>query len=63
MLIKKNVDFTKILVKVEKENDNYCLIANYSTEELIELGYTTEEINNLRGIKLYDEIMVDPQLE
>ena len=63
VLIKKNVDFTKILVKVEKENDNYCLIANYSTEELIELGYTTEEINNLRGIKLYDEIMVDPQLE
>lgn len=63
VLIKKNVDFTKILVKVEKENDNYCLIANYSTEELIELGYITEEINNLRGIKLYDEIMVDPQLE
>ncbi|MBO5413183.1 MAG: hypothetical protein J6A29_02620 [Clostridia bacterium] len=63
VLIKKNADFTKILVKVEKENNNYCLIDNYSTEELIELGYTTEEINSLRGIKLYDEIMVDPQLE
>ena len=63
VLIKKNTDFTKILVKVEKENDNYCLIDNYSTEELIELGYTTEEINSLRGIKLYDEIMADPQLE
>ncbi|MGN1301746.1 MAG: HlyD family efflux transporter periplasmic adaptor subunit [Clostridia bacterium] len=63
VLIKKNADFTKILVKVEKENDNYCLIDNYSTEELIELRYTTEEINSFRGIKLYDEIMVDPQLE
>lgn len=63
VLIKKNADFTKILVKVKKENDNYCLIDNYSTEELIELRYTTEEINSFRGIKLYDEIMVDPQLE
>ena len=63
VLIKKNVDFTKILVNVEKENDNYCVIDNYNTEDLIELGYTTEEINSQRGIKLYDEILVDPQLE
>ena len=27
------------------------------------LGYTTEEINSLSGVKLYDEIVVDPQLE
>lgn len=63
VLIKKNADFTKVLVNVEKENDNYCLIDNYSTEELIEFGYTTEEINSMREVKLYDEIVVDPLLE
>lgn len=63
ILIKKNADFTKVLVDVEKENDNYCLIDNYSTEDLIEFGYTTEEINKMREVKLYDEIVVDPQLE
>lgn len=63
IFIKKNSDFTKILVKVEKENDNYCLIDNYSTEELIEFGYTTEEINKIRGVKLYDEVMVETQVE
>ena len=63
VLIKKNADFTKVLVNVEKENDNYCLIDNYSTEELIDFGYTTEEINSMREVKLYDEIVVDPLLE
>lgn len=63
VLIKKNADFTKILVNVEKENDNYCVIDNYSTEELIDFGYTTEEINSMREVKLYDEVVVDPLLE
>lgn len=63
VLIKKNADFTKILVNVEKENDNYCLIDNYSVEELMDFGYTTEEINSMREVKLYDEIVVDPLIE
>ena len=63
VFIKKNANFTKVLVNVEKENENYCLIDNYSTEELIGFGYTTEEINAMREIKLYDEIVVDPLLE
>lgn len=63
VLIKKNANSTKTLVKVEKENDNYCLIENYSSEELIELGYTAEEINTMNNVKLYDKIIVDPQLE
>lgn len=63
ILIKKNVDFRKVLVKVERENDNFCMIKNYNTEDLIEFGYTTEEINSMREVKLYDEIVVDPQLE
>lgn len=63
ILVKKNIEFVKVLVDVEKENDNFCLIDNYSTEDLIEFGYTTEEINRMREVKLYDEIVVDPQLE
>lgn len=61
VLVKNNANSIKVLVNVEKENDNYCLIDNYSTEELIELGYTTEEIKQMREVKLYDEIIVDPQ--
>lgn len=63
VLIKKNAEFTKVLVNVEKENENFCVIENYSTEDLMEFGYTTEEINAMREVKLYDEIVVDPQLE
>lgn len=63
IIIKKNADFTKILVNVKKENDNNCVIDNYDTEDLIEMGYTMEQINSQRGVKLYDEIVVDPQLK
>lgn len=63
VLIKKNTEYTKILINVKKENDSYCVINNYSTEELMELGYTTEQINKMREIKIYDEVIVDPELE
>ena len=63
VLIKKNANFTKVLVNVEKENDNYCLIDNYNTEKLIEFGYNTEEIKQMIKVKLYDEICANPQLE
>lgn len=62
VLIKKNANSTKVLVNVERENENYCLIENYSTEKLIEFGYTADEINNMVQVELYDEIIVDPQL-
>ena len=60
---KKNGRLEKILVKIIKQNDNYCIIGNYSTKELQELGYGSEEIEKVKTIKLYDEIMVDPQIE
>ena len=63
ILVKKNTNFNKILVEVKKENDYNCLINNYDTEELIELGYTTEEINKMKTVKLYDEVIVDPKIE
>lgn len=63
VLVKRIADFCKVLVNIEKENNNFCLIDNYSTEDLIDFGYTTEEINNMREVKLYDEIFVDPQVK
>ena len=63
ILRKKNGESQKILVNILKENENYCIIDNYSSEELAELGYTTEEINKMKIIKKYDEIIVNPELE
>lgn len=60
IFIKKNAGYNKTLVEVKKENANNCLIDNYDTEELIEFGYTTDEINKMKTVKLYDEVLVDP---
>lgn len=46
----------KVLIKVLKQNENYTIIGNYTTEELKELGYTTSEINKMKKVQLYDEI-------
>lgn len=36
----------KILVKILKQNENYAIVDNYKSEELEELGYDVEEIEN-----------------
>ncbi len=51
----------KILIKVLKQNKNYSIIRNCTTEELEELGYDTEEIYSMKKISLYDEIIVNPK--
>ena len=48
----------KILVKVLRQNDTYSIIENYDDEELANLGYSEEEIDDMSKIKLYDEIML-----
>lgn len=53
----------KILIKVEKENDKYCIIRNYKTSELEKIGYTADEINKMKQVNIYDEILVNPSLE
>ncbi len=53
----------KILVKIVKENNRYSIVTNYTTEELKEMGYTAQEINNMGKISIYDEILSDPDLE
>ena len=59
-IIRKRVGYTdKILVKVLKESKNYSIIENYTSLELKELGYTVEEITNMKNISLYDEILLN----
>ena len=47
---------TRVLVKVEKENENYSIIDNYSSDELKEMGYNSSELNVSTKINMYDEI-------
>ena len=48
----------KIPVKVLRQNDTYSIVENYTDDELRELGYTDEEISDIKKIKLYDEIIL-----
>lgn len=60
-IIRKRVGYTDdILVKVLKKAGNYSIIENYTSLELKELGYSTEEIKNMKSISLYDEILLKP---
>lgn len=54
---------SKILVKISKEGENYCIISNYDSKELKELGFTTAEINNMKQVTIYDEIVLNPDLK
>ena len=54
---------SKILVKVKKQGDKYSIVDSYSNEELKEIGYTDTEIANYRKISLYDEILINPNLD
>lgn len=52
----------KILVKVTRKNDKYAIVSNYDTDELKELGFTNSEINSMKKISIYDELVLDPDL-
>lgn len=60
-IVRKRIGYIdNILVKVLKVSKNYSIIENYTTSELKELGYSTEEIKNMKSITLYDEILLKP---
>lgn len=48
-----------VLVKIMRQNENYSIIDNYSTEELKALGYTNKEIAKMNKLNLYDEIILE----
>ena len=52
---------SKLLVKVLKQNDKYSIVDAYSTDELNEMGYG--DISNYKKITIYDEILLNPNLE
>ena len=54
---------SKILVKIDRQNDKYSIISKYDQEELKEMGYTASQINNYTPVALYDEILLYPDLE
>lgn len=47
----------KILVKILRQNEKYAIVDNYTSEELKELDYTSEEIKSRKTLTLYDEII------
>ena len=49
----------KILVKILKSNERYSIVTKYTSEELGELGYTSQEIRNMSSIAIYDEILIN----
>ena len=53
---------SKILVKVEYQNDRYSIVSNYDPEELRELGFTESQISSTKTLSVYDEIILNPDL-
>ena len=52
----------KILVKIKKQGDKYAIVESYTTDELKKLGFTNEEMVAYKKISLYDEILLNPNL-
>lgn len=59
----RSKSLTKLLVKIISSNENYSIVKTYSSEELANMGYSEEEILDYKKIKLYDEILLYPQIE
>ena len=53
---------SKILVKVKKQGDKYSIVDTYTAEELKKLGLSNAEISSYKKITLYDEILINPDL-
>lgn len=53
----------KILVKSAKQNDKYAIVKSYDTDELKELGFSDKEILSYKKISIYDEILLNPDLQ
>ena len=47
----------KILVKVLRQNEDYAIVENYSTQALEEAGYDTSSLSSKKSISVYDEIL------
>lgn len=52
-----------MLIKVKKQGEKYSIVETYSTEELKKLGFSNEQIVKYKKIAVYDEILLNPNLE
>lgn len=52
----------KILVNVTRKNDKYSIVTNYGTDELKNLGFSSTDIQKMKSISIYDEIILNPDL-
>ncbi len=53
----------KTLVKVKRKGQKYSIVEAYTNEELKELGFSDKEINEYHKISLYDEIVINPDVD
>ena len=51
----RNGSEDRIYIKILRQNENYAIVDNYSSDELVEKGYTKEAV---RTLSLYDEIFL-----
>lgn len=63
-VIRNRMGYTdKMIVKVLRQNDAYSIITNYSREELKnELGYSEEDLKQVKDVVLHDEILINPKI-
>lgn len=63
-IVRNRMGYTdKIEVKVLKQNDSYSVIRNYTSEELKEeLGYSKDELKQVKTIVLHDEVLINPKV-
>lgn len=54
---------SKMLVKIKKQGEKYSIVEPYSTEDLKGLGFSNEEIAKYKKIALYDEILLNPNID
>lgn len=52
----------KILVNVKRKNDKYSIVTSYSTDELKNLGFSSTDIQSMKTISIYDELILNPDL-
>lgn len=49
----------KILVKELKSNGKYTIVSDYTSQELEEIGYSSDEIKSRKTLSIYDEILLN----
>lgn len=49
----------KILVKELKSNGKYTIVSDYTSQDLEELGYSSDEIKSRKTLSIYDEILIN----